>query len=228
MSLPKSPEKTPELKNEIVLNGDDGTERHCKLTDFPGLKKTFQRYLDTQWSPWAAQERPRRKTISLYTKLFAVQQTIEAGGSETPLEAVWGMGMALWKHEEPAAEIEYPLLTQGCEVSLNTETFAIEIRPREIDTVLELDCYADLGVEGVSRTELFWREYRDKAKSRPTPFEPETTEPILKAAVGYLDPAGEFVTPPAGHEGELPDARDILRVLPARMRDWRCGRLLAL
>ncbi len=215
MSLPKSPEKTPELRSEVALKADDGTERYCKLTDFPGLKKTFQRYLDTQWSPWAAQERPRRKTISLYTKLFAVQQTIEAGGSETPLEAVWGMGMALWKHEEPAAEIEYPLLTQGCELSLNTETFAIEIRPREIDTVLELDCYADLGVEGVGRTELFWREYRDKAKSRPTPFEPETTEPILKAAVGYLDPAGEFVTPPAGHEGELPDARDILQVAPA-------------
>jgi len=215
VTLPRTPERNPELRSEIVIKGDDGIEKHWKLADFPAVKKNFERYLSAQWSPWAASERPRRKTIALYNKLFAVQQSIEANGGEASLEAIWGMGMAVWRRQGLSHAIEYPLLTQACDLSLDTETFAIEIRPRDVDLALELDCYADIGVEGVGRTEAFWRQNRETAKSRPTPFEPDTTEPILKAAVGYLDPAGEFVAPKAGREGELPSPKETLQVTPA-------------
>lgn len=214
VSLPKSPDRNPEIRSEIVIKGDDGVERHWKLTDFPAVKKNFERYVSAQWSPWAAKERPRRKTMALYNKLFAVQQSIEASGGEASLEAIWGMGMAAWKRQELSG-IEYPLLTQACDLALDTETFAIEIRPRDVDAVLELDCYADLGAEGVGRTEAFWRQYRETARSRPTPFEPDTTESVLKAAVGYLDPAGEFVAPKVGREGEIPSPKETLQVTSA-------------
>ena len=212
VSLPKSPEKTPELRDEIIVKKDNGSENHLMLVQFPGVKKIFDKYLVEQWTPWAAKEQPRRKTIALYNKLFAIQQTMEAAGAEASLETVWGMGFSVWKKEGAPATIEYPLLTQICEISLDTRTFGLEIRPRDADPVLELDCYVESAVDGVNRTQAFWRQYRESAKSRPTPFEIDTTEQVLKAAVGFLDPAGQFLDPKNRKDGEVPTAKDTLLV----------------
>jgi hypothetical protein len=68
VSVSKSPDKEPELREEIVVKKDDGTERRLTLTQFPGLRKTFATYVSDKWTPWARQERPRRKTMALYNK----------------------------------------------------------------------------------------------------------------------------------------------------------------
>jgi very-short-patch-repair endonuclease len=210
VSIPKTPEKMPELRSEISVKKDN-QEKRFTLDQFPGVRKILDKYVAEHWTPWAAKERIRRKTIALYNKLFAIQQTIEADGGEAALETVWGMGFAVWKKEGAPGTIEYPLLSQICEISLDTKTFALEIRPRDADPILELDCYVDSGVEGVSRTQAFWRTYRETASSRPTPFELDTTEPILKAAVGFLDPAGQFIDPTT-HDGQMPPAMGRLQV----------------
>ena len=211
VSITKSPDKAPELRAEIVVKKDN-QQRRLTVDQFPGLRKIFDKYLTDQWTPWASSERVRRKTITLYNKLFAIQQTIEADGGEAALETVWGMGFSVWKKEGAPGTIEYPLLSQICEISLDTKTFALEIRPRDADPILELDCYVDSGVEGVGRTEAFWRTYRETATSRPTPFEFDTTEPILKAAVGFLDPAGQFLDSKSRGDGQFPAAIGTLQV----------------
>jgi very-short-patch-repair endonuclease len=212
ISVSKSPDKEPELREEIVVKKDEGTERRLTLTQFPGLRKTFATYYSDKWTPWARQERPRRKTMALYNKLFAIQQTMEVEGGEASLELVWGMGFALWKKPGAPATIEYPLLAQVCDISLNTKTFALEIRPRDADAVLDLDCYVDSEVEGVTQLQAWWRQYRDSAKTRPTPFELESTEPILRAAVGYLDPNGVFIVPVVGQESAVPVVKESLQM----------------
>ena len=138
-------------------------------------------------------ERPRRKTIALYNKLFALQQTMAIEGAETPIELVWGMGVALWKKDGARTTVKHPLLTQSCEVSLNQQTFELEVRPRSTDCALEIDCYSELEIAGVTQLQEFWRQQQSTAESRPSPFEAASTHPTLKAAVGWLDPAGRFI-----------------------------------
>jgi very-short-patch-repair endonuclease len=196
VSLSKSLEKKPELRNEIIARKDRTTEVYLKLSDFPGIKKSFDRYVTDVWEAWTAAERPRRKSIQLYNKLFAIQQQLESEGADAALELVWGMGVATWKQATSAASIDYPLLTQACEIVLDPQSFALEIRPRETDTVLELDCYSDLGVEGVSRLQAYWNKYKEAAASRPTPFDSSSTHEVLKAAASWLDSAGQFVQSP--------------------------------
>lgn len=96
VTLPKSPEKSPEIKKD-----HDGQPEgaRAQLTDHPEIQELFDWYVENQWEPWAAAERPRRKTIAQYNKLFSLQQAIASGGAETPLELIWGIGYAAWKKE---------------------------------------------------------------------------------------------------------------------------------
>lgn len=206
VTLAKTPEKAPELKSEcVIFEGKIEVSREL-LSERPDIQKLYNWYVENQWEPWAAAERPRRKTISVYNKLFSLQQTIASEGSETPLELVWGIGFAAWKKEGYATAVKYPMLIQGCELTLNERTFDLEIRPRESDPQLDVDCYAEMDIAGVKQLEAFWKSFQSNSESRINPFESSTFEGVLKAAVGYLDPTGNYevrnddVTPPSASE----------------------------
>jgi very-short-patch-repair endonuclease len=193
LTLSKSPDIAPELKTELIIQNDEGEELTREiLEDRPDIQLEFESYLSDLWEPWALSERPRRKAISFYNKLFIVQQAISTDGSETPLELVWGLGCAIWKKENNEA-INYPLITQACEASLNSMTFDLEIRPRVVDPRIELDCYADQEIVGVRPFEDFWKSVTLSAADRVNPFEPSTYEGVLKAAVSFLDENGHYL-----------------------------------
>lgn len=192
VTLPKTPEKVPELKAECVLFEGKREVSREQLQDRPDVKELFDWYVENQWEPWAAAEKPRRKSISLYNKLFALQQTISSEGAETPLELAWGLGYSTWKKEGQANSVKYPLLVQACEITLNPRTFDLEVRPRDVDTRLAVDCYAEMDVPGVKPIEEFWKSFQATSQNRVNPFEDSTFEGVLKAAVGHLDPSGKY------------------------------------
>ena len=192
VALPKSPEKTPELKAECpTYDGKRETGRK-PLDNHPEIKELFDWYVENQWEPWAAAERPRRRTITRYNQLFSLQQVISADGAETPLELVWGIGYAAWKKDGFATAVKHPLLVQSCEISLNEQTFELEIRPRDVEPRLEADCYAEMELPGVPQLDSFWKSTSVARADRINPFEISTFEGVLKAAVGYLDPSGAY------------------------------------
>ena len=202
VTLPKSPEKTPELKGEIVILDGKREVARERIEDHPEVRELFDWYVENQWEPWAAAERPRRKTIARYNQLFSLQQAISSEGAETPLELAWGIGYAVWKKEGFATPVKYPLLVQPCEVTLNEKTFDLEVRPRDVEPRLEADCYAEMELPGVRQLEAFWRSALATGANRVNPFEASTFDGTLKAAVGHLDPSGAYevrtddVTPP--------------------------------
>ena len=192
VTLPKIPEKSPELKPEAVTyEGKQEVGREL-LKHRPEIKELFDWYVENQWEPWAAAERPRRKTIACYNQLFSLQQAISSGGAETPLELVWGIGYAAWKKEGFATAVKHPLLVQSCEILLNEKTFDLEIRPREVEPRLEADCYAEMELPGVRQLEAFWKSALATGAYRVNPFEASTFDGVLKAAVGHLDPSGAY------------------------------------
>lgn len=192
ITLPKSPEKKPELKTECSFSeAGKGVTRH-QLRQYPEINAHFDWYMETQWEPWATAECPRRKTIAIYNKLFTLQQTMSSEGSETPIELVWGLGYSTWKKEGQSSTVKSPMLTQACEITLNPHTFELEVRPRDTDVRLEVDGYAEMEIPGVGPLEELWKSVRASSEIRINPFEIATYEGILKAAVGHLDPAGRY------------------------------------
>ncbi|MBK6851985.1 MAG: AAA family ATPase [Burkholderiales bacterium] len=194
VTLPKSPEKTPELRAELVIYEGREVASRISLTDHPEIREAFDWYVEFQWTPWASAERPRRRAIACYTRLFALHQTIASEGAETPLELAWGIGYAAWKKVNFGTALTYPLIVQACEVTLNEKTFELEVRPRSTEPRLEVDCFAEMDVAGVPALEATWRTTLATAASRINPFEPGTYDGMLKAAVSYLDPAGTYET----------------------------------
>ncbi len=203
VTLPKSPDKTPELKDEVVRYDGKREVGRSKLSEHHEVKELFGWYVENQWNPWAAAERPRRKTIARYNQLFALQQAISSDGAETALELVWGIGNAAWKKEGFGTPVKHPLLVQACEISLNEKTFDLEVRPREVEARLEADCYAEMEISGVRQLDAFWKSALATGAHRVNPFEASTFDGVLKAAVGHLDPSGAYevrtddVTPPS-------------------------------
>jgi len=193
VTLSKSPDKAPEIKQEVQATVPGEEPERERLQDRSDVKAQFQWYVEYMWKPWSQTERPRRKAISLYNKLFALQQAISSEGAETPLELVWGIGHAVWKKDGYATPVKHPLLVQACSITLNELSLDLEIRPRDIEPKLEVDCYAEMEIPGVHQLETFWKKVVESSASRLTPFDASTYEPSLRAAVGHLDPSGTYV-----------------------------------
>jgi len=152
-------------------------------------------YID-EWTVWSVGEKPRRKTISLYGKLFSLKQQIEAGETARPTDLVWGIGVGAWKipyPKEGPVIFQYPLLTQLVELSINEETMTIEIRPRATDTRVEIDAPIECEVIGSVEVEKTAREHLSKSVDHPvTPFDPGSYTDILKMIAANLDSKGQY------------------------------------
>jgi very-short-patch-repair endonuclease len=212
--LSKSPEKDPALRDEIVVPGQrpDSTRQIARSSN-PGLDAMFRAYVHGPWAAWADAERPRRRTIAVYNKLFLLQQTLEAEGAEMPLELVWGIGVAVWKHPHGQL-VRYPIITQLVEIALDTQTMALEVRPRERLPRIETDGFVELGVHGVVHLESAWRAHLERIDATLSPFDQGSFEGILKASVGFLDAGGAY-WPEVTQSREnrvLPTAIETLRV----------------
>lgn len=164
------------------------------------LEKEFGRYLDSSWKTWAEEERPRRRTISLYGKLFALKQQLEGGIIDAQIELIWGIGMAVWNVK--GTKINFPLIAKPVELSLNERTMAIEIRPRGIDPRIELWVYTSLDNPAVGKLQAAAKEFFGKLKESISPYDKNTFEGLLRAAATLLDPSGIYLpeTESAGND----------------------------
>jgi very-short-patch-repair endonuclease len=212
MVLHKGPAKAPELKPPV--ESPEAPETPEQLRSRAEVRKLFDSYLEKQWTPWALAELPRRKTILRYNQLFALYQAMASDGAETPVELVWGMGVAVWEKEGARTTLKYPLITQACEIILNRLTFELEIRPRQTDPRIELDCYCELEIPpGVHQLEAFWKKTAATREIRVNPFDVSTFDPILKEAAARLDPNGRYVLLVDG--AVLPPPTDNLQITSA-------------
>jgi hypothetical protein len=163
------------------------------LDDYPrreDVRAAFHVYVESNWKPWAVEEKQRRETIRLYARLFTLRQQVEGGLVEAPSELVCGVGIGTWDCN--GTVVQYPLLTQQIEISLNQQTSAIEIVPRDIEPRLETDWYASVDNPGLASLEKQAKDFFAKSTTTFSPFDRGTFEPLLRAAVTHLDPNGEY------------------------------------
>lgn len=232
LDLPQGPESTPSLKASAPGSQVSEAERLVSQSGtvpsdvFPAsssavmlddyfrkedVRAAFQRYVDSKWKPWADEEKGRRETIRLYSKLFTLRQQLEGGLVEAPSELVWGVGVGIWNCSDTF--VQYPLLTRAVEILLNQENSSIEIVPRDVEPRLETDWYASVDNPGLATLEKQSKEFFAKATTTFSPFDKGTFEPLLRVAVTHLDSNGEYWPDhiPAGNRS-LPAVEKRLRV----------------
>lgn len=167
------------------------------------LAQEFDEYARAWWG-WSEREKPRRRSIDLYTSFFALKQQMEAEETAKPIELVWGIGLASWKRvtDEGSLTFEYPLLTQTMEIAINERTMAIEVRPRDIEPQLEMDALVTASVTGAAEVELTAKKLLGQEGATDlSPFDPSSYAHILKLVASNLDAKGIYQETLATGEG---------------------------
>ncbi len=181
-------------------------DRRIRLADDPAAGPAIEAWVAGPWAEWATQERPRRRTIALYGRLYRLQQMLESGGAERAVEAVWGIGTVRWRKD--GRTIDRPLFERELELELGTDG-TLRVRPTEADARFDLKPYEEFGcanlhlLETVIRAELA----RTGVDEGVTPFRPDTFEPGLVAAATRFAPNGRYLPdgdPPTASSGAAP------------------------
>ena len=186
------------LKRVVEQLGPDATgEQRDSLEK--EIREETQKYLESYikvWRAWAESEKPRRKSIDLYSDLFALKNQMEAQEVSSPVEMVWGIGVASWvmNFEGATFDYQYPILTQAVELLIDPLTSAIDIRPRSIDSRIEMDPFITCSIDGAPEIEKRAKEQLAARRETPvSPFDSSTYKDILKLMATGLDSQGIYV-----------------------------------
>jgi len=159
-----------------------------KLSEHPGIQQSFDSYLASIWKPWAEGEKPIRRSIAFYQKMFGLRQRVENPGSEAAIELLWGIGMSYWSQ----ANFRTPLFFQPVEFAPASSDMAIEIHPLDRHPVLNIDGLFDLRSEGAALYEKDFREWLKTQIPPICPFAIQEIRSILEQGAARIDDRASF------------------------------------
>jgi very-short-patch-repair endonuclease len=165
-----------------------------RIEDRPALEDDARQWIEASWLPWALAERPVRRTLSLYQRLFEVAQLAEMGGGDKPFEFVWGIGLSRWRVD--IHDIDLPLIERLVEVDIDeAESAAIKIRPRNVTPNVNLRAFDELGLQTVPLAYDSARRTMQALSPEEdiSPYLRDTFEPILRACQSQLDSEGVYL-----------------------------------
>ena len=190
--------------DEAMPDRMDVILRSANMPEFAGL---WREYVEGPWTEWAKTERPRRSSIDFYNKVYQIYQRMIALGDDTPIELVFGVGVARWQCN--GHRINLPLIEQLAEIELEA-TGALLVRPRNLPPQLVLKAFHALEVEGSKAVQRDIGEQLEKIVDDPdvgfSPLDKRSFETVLRACAARLSPTGIY------HPDTLVDADD--RTLP--------------
>jgi hypothetical protein len=162
-----------------------------RLEDRPKVAAAINGWIAGPCTEWSTAELPRRRTISLYQVLYKIFQLLEAGGAESPIELMWGIGVVNWQKDGKV--VDRPLLERRVDMELDDKRGGlIRVRPTSADALFDLKPYEELGCSGLPNfADLIRREIQRAGENEGvSPFARESFEPILSAAGVRLDREG--------------------------------------
>lgn len=180
--------KPPVLKPGI--ESEDSDEMVLVEDLLEELEPLLTEYIKKYWTPWSEAEKPRRRSISLYKKLFAISKELSGEILDVQIEMVWGVGIALWRKE--GIDIRYPLVTQLVEVDIDDDTMEIRISPGSKPPSFESELFASIMAPGLKTVTEKASAIFSNGEYVFSPFDPETYEEILKAAATQIDSTGRY------------------------------------
>ncbi len=183
--------------------------------NMPEFREIWRKYINGPWANWAEVERPRRRSIETYNRLYQIHQRMTAFGEDTPVEMVFGLGIARWRIDPE--RISVPLIEQSVELEMD-EAGAISVRPRQFLPQLVMAAFHQHNVEGseAAQKEIGERFLRtvDDPDVGFSPFEKSTFESILRTCSTRLSERGVYQPDEIQSilDIRLPPVDDVLRV----------------
>ncbi|MBK3799327.1 AAA family ATPase [Azospirillum brasilense] len=182
----------------------------------PEFRDAWRAYVEGPWAKWAEVEKPRRRSIEVYNRLYKVQQAVTAAGEDNAIELVWGIGVARWQRE--SMRISAPILEQLVELEL-LEDGTLTVGPRQVPPSLALKPFHALEVEGSKALQRDAGAQLERVVEDPdiafSPFERKVFEPLLKSCAARLSASGIYLPDEAGRDPadrSLPSLDGVLRI----------------
>ncbi len=198
----------PDLDDVMRPIGAEQARPECmdvilRTTNMPDFRRLWQEYLDGPWAAWAEMERPRRRSIDFYNKIYQIYQRMMSMGDDTPIELVFGVGIVRWKVRDKRLNI--PLIEQLVEIELE-EDGTLLIRPRHAQPQLTLRAFHELEIEGSKNVQRDIGQQFERIIDDPdrgfSPFDKSTFESTLRACSARLSASGIY------HPDSLADPND--------------------
>ncbi|MEI7774408.1 MAG: AAA domain-containing protein, partial [Verrucomicrobiota bacterium] len=186
-----------------------------RTANMPDFRRLWREYLDGPWAAWAEMERPRRRSIDFYNKIYQIYQRIMSMGDDTPIELVFGVGIVCWKVRDERLNI--PLIEQLVEIELEEEGTLL-IRPRHAQPQLALRAFHELEIEGSKNVQRDIGQQFERFLDDPdrgfSPFDKSTFESILRSCSARLSASGiyhpDILADP--NDRTVPDCDEFLRI----------------
>jgi hypothetical protein len=167
-----------------------------RLEDRPDTRAALEAYCAGAWTQWSEHEKPRRRSIAVYQRLFEIAQRLLQSGGVESIELVWGIGLSKWK--QAGELIDLPMIECGVEIEIaETGNADITVRPRSGVSRVELRPFEKLAgprfalAEDAARRCM--RSLEGPDSEGISPYRQEGFEPILKICGSQLDPEGRYL-----------------------------------
>ena len=209
--LADSKDIQPSLKQE---EDDETVDVILRIQRFPDIQTAVNEYIQGPWKEWSEAEKLRRETIKIYEAFFNFHQSINNQGAEKPLELVWGMGVARWKHN--GKRVDHSLVEQLVEIEIDPVDSHLSIRPRSSSPHVFLQPFFDMDLAGAQTVFDFSEKFFDNftEDQELSPFHSDSFEPVLRQAATHIDKRGVYYPDVSDDftNRALPEARDFLTV----------------
>lgn len=191
----------------VIRAGETVTEH---FSDDPERVSQFQHWMQTR-DAWVEAEKPARKVMQIFTRLFRLHQQI--GLQSEQVELVLGDGRLRWNGSD--GSIDHPVLLQRAELIFDTELneFVVVDADRAPELYGSILVGADAGMaEQIAKA----RKLLEAGGFHPLSGDP--TSGFLKSLTSLLGPGAEFVPgqPEAPSGGNPIIGRDPILMLRAR------------
>jgi hypothetical protein len=218
----------PELKDSIVVENPSNIDvkpeevqtRVIKLSDNPGIKASWEKYIEEKWWPWAEEDRRIRKVQAIYTKLYSVYQKQQRLGEA--YEVVIGLGLLSWKFA--GYDIRRHIVTARTNVEFDSSSGVIEVRAAAegAKTTLEQDMIDPKDRPEVEQQQLIETMIKDTGDEVWQP----SMQDVLKSYANALSSEGQY-----NYSLEKPEsakAQPVITFAPALILRKRTERSLLL
>ncbi len=125
----------PQIKTRIVVRDQQASDSsggqlfpeqsYLDLTDHPEVRAAWSVYLDTQWKPWAEEQRKWQAVQDCYASLFKIHQEVLRLGEQ--YELVVGLGYLTWQTE--SGTIRRHILTAQASLEFDSKNGSFILRP---------------------------------------------------------------------------------------------------
>ncbi|HEY6286855.1 MAG TPA: AAA domain-containing protein, partial [Ktedonobacteraceae bacterium] len=194
--------------NQTIRIGASNQIQYLNFNDDPQRKRLLEEWKD-QRERWVDNERPSRRTMDIFEKLYALQSQLERESER--FELILGDGLLHWKTES----IHHPVLLIHLQLRFNPEIAEFTL----FETGQSLELYTAMlqTVAEIKATQIA-RIREELEQSNCHPLGGEETARFLKRFVIQLSPHGELLESSIVKNNQIPSiTRDPVLFLRPRI-----------